>query len=410
MTEYEAFAKQVTAGGIITDPWIDGEPRFRTEPLVLTPAALATLYRTAEDVAAVYHELTLHVTDEPELLTEFFGMTPAQTTMWLASQPSWHGIARADVFLTDEGPCIAELNCDTPTGEAEAVILGRTLGDGDPNQKLGERFLAMVDRIAKAELADGGAQKTYGIVYPTELTEDLSLVRLYRSWVEARGERVLLGSPYNLRFEGGRLTLFGEPVDVVLRHYKTDWWGERSAVWTDDRIADAAPLAEPLAAIFEALAEGAACVVNPFGAVLPQNKRAMAFMWEQIHRFSPSAQSVIEKHVPYTARMETLHDEQLLAQKDEWVLKSDYGAEGDEVVIGKATSAREWQQALKTAKRARFVGQRYFQAHVGAKGETTNYGVFLVGGEAAGLYVREQVGATDTRALSVGVRVSSGAS
>ncbi|CAN5275796.1 glutathionylspermidine synthase family protein [soil metagenome] len=402
---YADFAKELVTGGIITDPWIDGEPRFRAEPLAITAPVLATLNQCAEDVAAVYHEVTLHVADDPSLLSEFFGLTPAQTTMWLASQPSWHGIARADVFLTSEGPCIAELNCDTPTGEAEAVILGRAHGDADPNRRLRERFLAMVDRVAAAELANPPAEKTYAIVYPTELTEDLSLVRLYRSWVEGRGERVVLGSPYNLAFEDGRLRLFGEPVDVVLRHYKTDWWGERSAVWTNDVITDAAPLAEPLGAIFEALAEGAACVVNPFGAVLPQNKRAMAYMWEQIHRFSPRAQSVIEKHVPYTARMETLHDAQLVAQKDEWVLKSDYGAEGDEVVIGRATNDRDWKRALATAKRKRFIGQRFFHAITGAKGETTNYGVFLVGGEASGLYVREQVGATDTHALSVGVRV-----
>ena len=405
MTGYDAFAERLTASGILTDPWIDGEPRFRLDPAVLTKVELDLLYRCAEDVAAVYHELTLHVADDPSLLSEFFALSPAQTTMWLASQPAWHGIARADVFLTDEGPCIAELNCDTPTGEAEAVILGREHGGADPNRHLEKRFLAMVDRLAESELVTPPKKKTYAIVYPTEVTEDLSLVRLYRSWIEARGDRVVLGSPYNLGFDGARLTLFDEPIDVVLRHYKTDWWGERAAVWTHDRIADAAPLAGPLAAIFEALAAGAACVVNPFGAVLPQNKRSMAFMWEHLHRFSPSAQVAIEKHVPYTARLENLHDAELLARKDDWVIKSDYGAEGDEVVIGRATSEREWKRVLATAKRTRFVGQRYFQARVGPKGQTTNHGVFLVGGEASGIYLREQIGATDTNALSVGVRV-----
>ena len=407
METYDELAARITKSGIITDPWLDGEPRFRVDPVTMAPGLLATLERTAEDVAAVYHELTELVGDEPALLADFFGLTPAQTTMWLASQPAWHGIARADVFLTDEGPCIAELNCDTPTGEAEAVELGRVHGAADPNRRLEARFLAMVDRFATSELAAPPAKKTYAVVYPTELTEDLSLVRLYKSWLEARGDRVLLGSPYNLGFSDRRLTLFDEPVDVVLRHYKTDWWGERSSVWTDDRIADAAPLAGPLAAVFEALAEGTACVINPFGAVLPQNKRSMAFMWEHIHRFSPASQAAIEKHVPYTARLETLHDEQLLAQKDEWVIKSDYGAEGDEVVIGKLSTEREWRTTLRTAKRARFVGQRYFQAKAGPRGEITNYGVFVIGGEAAGLYVREQVGATDERALSVSVRIGS---
>ena len=42
--------------------------------------------------------------------------------MWTASQPHWHGISRADVFLTDGGLAFTEINCDTPTGEAEAVV------------------------------------------------------------------------------------------------------------------------------------------------------------------------------------------------------------------------------------------------------------------------------------------------
>ena len=76
------------------------------------------MYRAAESIAEVYNELCLIVADEPELLDSFFALSPYQKAMWLASQPLWHGIARADVFVTAEGLQIAELNCDTPTGEA----------------------------------------------------------------------------------------------------------------------------------------------------------------------------------------------------------------------------------------------------------------------------------------------------
>jgi len=36
---------------------------------------------------------------------------------------------------------------------------------------------------------------------------------------------------------------------------------------------------------------GTLAVVNPLGAVVPQNKRCFALMWEQIHRFPPEAQA-----------------------------------------------------------------------------------------------------------------------
>ena len=402
---YEEFARRVREGGILTDPWIDGEPRFRETPVVLSAASLRSLYGTAEDVCAVYNELTLLVADQPSLLDDFFALGPTQKTMWHASQPAWHGLARADVFLTDEGPCIAELNCDTPTGEAEAVVLGALAGAEDPNAHLGERFVAMLEAMARAELATCPPKLTVGLVYPTELTEDLSLVRLYGQWLEGRGHAVVLGSPYNLRATDGRLSLFGTPIDVVLRHYKTDWWCEREAVWTDDTVVDSAALTEPLTALFEALFAGTVCVVNPLGSVLPQNKRSMAFMWEHLHRFSPRAQSIIEAHVPYTARLETLHHEQLVAQKDAWVLKSDYGAEGDEVVVGRWVTDPAWKRALARAKPHQFVGQRFFDAHADEQGEILNYGVYLVGGEASGVYARAQKGVTDTGAKSVGVVV-----
>jgi len=395
---YEAFAKRVCETGIITDPWLDGQPRFAQTPVVIEASTRDQLYEVAERIASVYNELVGLVGDTPSFLDEFFGFTPTQKAMWASSVPSWHGIARADVFLTSEGPCIAELNCDTPTGQAEAVVLGELAGEGSPNGQLQARFVHMVEAIAAAELKREPSGLCIGLVYPTELTEDLALVRLFRSWLEGRGHRVVLGSPYNLAFVKPRLQLFGVPVDVVVRHYKSDWWCERAPVWSNDSIPDAAPLIAPLAAILSAIAEGTVCVVNPMAAILTQNKRAMAFMWEHIHRFSPAAQAVIQAHIPFTARMEVMHEAQLLTQKNEWVIKSDYGAEGDEVVVGRAVSL---------AKPRRFVAQRFFDATPVSNGEIVNYGVFLIGGKAAGIYLRTQLGSTDTRAKSVGIVVRS---
>lgn len=418
---YDELARRIVASGILSDPWIDGQPRFRGEPLVLDAARARELYVAAEEVAAVYNELCLLVADEPSLLDDFFALTPFQKAMWLASQPHWHGIARADVFVTADGLAFTEINCDTPTGEAEAVVLGalarETAGEGarDPNAELEERFVALVDTLAARELVDG-APKTLGLVYPTEFTEDLSLVRLYKRWFESRGRDVVLGSPYNLASDERGTLLFDTPVGMILRHYKTDWWGERQSVWDDDDVADTEPLGGPLQSLFEGMAAGRASVVNPFGAVVPQNKRAMAFFWEHLHRFSPHAQEIIQRYIPLTQRLETMHEEQLAVQREEWVLKSDYGAEGEEVIVGRLTTPEIWASSLKHARPGRWVAQRYFEAvplpaDDPTPGGIVNHGVFLVAGEACGIYGRVQVGPTDDRALSVPVLIrGSGAS
>ena len=405
---YEAFARRITASGIVTDPWVFGEPRFREEPVVVSAAEAQAMYRCAERVAEVYDELCLMVADEPELLDSFFGLSAYQKAMWLASQPQWHVLARADVFVTDDGLQIAELNCDTPTGEAEAIVLGplaARAGTTDPNRHLASRFADMTEVFATAVAGTKGPRRA-GIIYPTELPEDLSLVRLYKKTFEERGWQVVLGSPFNLAHDARGLVLFDEPISLVLRHYKTDWWGERQSAWDDEELLDPQPLEEPLEAVLGALLDGSCAVVNPFGAVVPQNKRAMAFMWEQIHRFSRRSQETIRAHVPVTRRLEAFHVEQLVAQKDDWVLKSDYGAEGDEVVLGRLVTADEWKESLTHARRGRWIVQRYFHAKQGAKGEAINYGVFVIAGEAAGLYARVQAGVTDDRALSAPVLIA----
>ncbi|MCL2724458.1 MAG: glutathionylspermidine synthase family protein [Polyangiaceae bacterium] len=406
---YDDFARRLVTNGLVTDPWLGGEPRFREEPVILSRATMHGMYRAAEAVAEIYNELCLLVADEPALLDSFFCLSPFQKAMWLASQPLWHGIARADVFVTDNDLKFAELNCDTPTGEAEAVVLGELHSSSnpdaiDPNRDLPARFADMAESLVEM-VTTRAVQRRAGIVYPTEIPEDLSLVRLYRKTFEARGWEIAVGSPYNLCHDERGLTLFGDPISLMLRHYKTDWWGERTSAWDDEELADKEPLEQAMRAVLSAMLDGSCAIVNPFGSVVPQNKRAMAFMWEQMDRFSCDAQEVIHRHVPITRRLEAFDREQLEREKAEWVLKSDYGAEGDEVIVGRAVTDEMWRASLAHARKGRWIAQRYFKAHEGPHGESVNHGVFLVAGEACGLYARVQAGPTDDHALSAAVLI-----
>jgi glutathionylspermidine synthase len=407
---FSAFAARVVAEGTLTDPWLDGAPRLRERPLFVSRERFAALGRASEALAAAYNDGALLVADEPALAERFLGLSPAQRAMWLAEAPRWHGLARADVFSTREGLAFTEINSDTPTGEAEAVVLNALVasahpGHVDPNAELEARFWRMLEHVvARRVEPEARRRKTVGIVYPTEFTEDLSLVRLYKRAAEERGWDVVLGSPYNLtRGSRGECCLFDIPVSLVLRHYKTDWWGERESAWSDEELPDTTPLTGPLTILLEAALDKKVAVVNPMGAVVTQNKRMMALLWEHVHKLPPSSQAVVRDHLPPTFRLEAMHGEQLRAEREAWVLKSDYGAEGDEVVLGRDTTADEWEQCLRLARPGRWVAQRYFEPLVEDADGVVNWGVFLVAGQTAGLYARVQRGATDGAALSVPV-------
>ena len=347
--------------------------------------------------------------DEPRLLEDVLGPDRRRSVRCgRRRRPSWHGVARADVFFTDDGVAVAELNCDTPTGEAEAVVLGAARGERrhpgtvDPSRALEERFLSMLEYVARRErVPEAGAARTVGLVYPTELTDDLPLVRLYQRWLEERGYGVVLGSPYNLTFEGGRTRLFDAPIDVLLRHYKTDWWGERQSAWLDDAIVDDGAARRAARA---RCSRGWRRARSPSSTrSAPSSRRTSARSPSCGSRSTasrPEAQAAIERYVPVTRRLEVMHAEQLAAQRGQWVIKSDYGAEGEEVVVGREVDDATWRQVLARARPGRWVAQQYFAAETDAAGANVNYGVFLVAGRASGLYARVQVGATDARAKS----------
>jgi glutathionylspermidine synthase len=402
---YDAFARELVASNILGDPWIYGRERFRLDPVVLSMAQYTTFGRAAERLAIAFDEGARIVLERPALLDEYFHLTPYQKLMWLASGGRWHGIARLDLFLLPDGSIrCCEMNSDTPSGEAEAVLLNRMRHAAcseliDPNAGFEERFVELVEAFHGSVAGASRAPLAIAIVYPTDLPEDLSMIALYRRWLEARGHRVVLGAPANLATHGGRVTLFGSELDVVIRHYKTDWWGERLPVWSDDPgFDDPEPLDGPLRVLLDADADGRVAVMNPFGSVVTQNKLMMAFLWDHLALLSPDAADAVRTFIPETRRLVDVDGGAL--DRAAWVLKSDYGCEGDEVIIGRAVDDRIWSESLAKALPEHWIVQRFFDAVADDDLGIANYGVYLLGGLAAGIYTRISKTATDTTALS----------
>ncbi len=410
MTElsYGEFARMLYGTGVLSDPWLGGKERFRLQGVLLTCEQTDVLNAAAEHVGLIYHELTEIVLQNPELLDQFFNLTPWQKAMWLASEGRWHGIARVDLFICKDGSvCACEMNSDTPSGEAEAALLNQLLHQFhpntiNPNRNLEERFWQML--VASHQ---SNRPHRIAIIYPTDLPEDLSMIAIYKRWFEARGCFVTLGSPFNLGVdEQRRVTVLGEAVDLIVRHYKTDWWGEREIVWANQApFPDPDPLDRELSLLLEAEHDARVTVVNPFGAVVTQNKKAMALMWERSELFSEQAQAWIEEYIPETRRLVSLDLDQI--SREEWVLKSDYGCEGDSVVCGPFVKPQDWRIAMAAAIPQHWIAQRFFDVEPTNDGLLPNYGVYLIGGRAAGFYTRLSAKATDFTAVTAPTFVES---
>jgi glutathionylspermidine synthase len=408
--DYAVFARAIYETGVLSDPWLDGAERFCMQGVVLEAGRARALNQTAERVAYLHQELVQILLLNPTLQTDYYQLTPCQQAMWEASGGLWHGMARADLFICEDGRiACCELNSDTPSGQPEAMILNRLLrashrkgkgGVQDPNELMGERYVTMLRESHAKNTSEPLA--AVGIIYPTELTEDLAMITLFTRWLEAAGMRVVCGSPFNLRRTQGGIEVLGQRVDLIVRHYKTDWWGERIPVWDDAAdYPDPLPLSEQLGALLSAETNGEVTVVNPFGSVVTQNKLSLAFFWERHDLFSRRAQKWIRNYIPETYRLTTVDLKQLQNEKDEWVLKSDYGCEGQETICGPFVSQQVWRKSLEQARPEHFVAQRFFHARRDEVGRLANYGVYLVGGSANGYFTRLSRQSTGYKAVTV---------
>ncbi len=406
---YADFARAIYETGVLSDPYFDGKERFRLDGVVLSAARACALREAAERVAYLHQELVEILTVNPSFVEEFYPLTPYQNAMWEASGGLWHGMARADLFICDDGRIqCCELNSDTPSGQPEAVMLNEMLHGRhvhargtlcNPNAGFAENFTRML-RQSHAKRTNAEL-RAVAIIYPTELTEDLAMITLFTRWLEGVGVKVVTGSPYNLRRTSQGIEALGVEVDLIVRHYKTDWWGERVPVWTDaPDYPDAAPLHAPLAALLGAELAGEVTVVNPFGSVVTQNKLSLAFFWEHLELFTPQAQRWICELIPETRRMNAVPREQLRNERERWVLKSDYGCEGRETVCGAFVKDDEWRKAIDNAEPAHFIAQKFFRVAPDNEGWLPNYGVYLLGGTAAGFFTRLDKQSTEFSSLT----------
>ncbi len=402
--------------------YYDGAERFDAQAQILSKRSLNVLYDCAEEFVVVMDELCTILAQNPALLTDYFQLSDIEQIFWNLSALDWKGIARADVFFdVNQEARILELNSDTPSGLDEAVVLDAFLREEyqDPlvtNTALKQRWLDAVlgthtpGISADAEssssdrdciLQQSSSSLRIALVYPTDLPEDMGLLFLYRDWLEDLGCTVVLCAPHNLQLnELNECVVFGERIDILYRHYKTDWWFERQPIWKNSAAYPSKGiLASALYAIAQALAHGTVRVVNSFATLVTQNKKCLAFMHERKALFSERSQAFINSYVPQSSCIDTQLIDRLRIEKDQWVLKSDYGCEGSDVVVGAECSAEVWQRSLDLLVPQRWIAQRFVQCERDGDDMMCNYGVYLAKGLACGTFLRRSGKATDNRAL-----------
>ena len=370
---------------LIWDAFVGGARRVDPHPLVLSSALHADAVETAEQVVRVLSTRVASraFTDEGERAK--YGFHRDVTNLVNASHESGDDsmLTRVDLLLGSDGRWhVCEVNADCPGGYNEAMALprlARSAGFSDASNPT-RVVEAAVGRMAHLARTTGDGTGAVALTYATAYSEDLQVCALFRRLLEDRGVRAVLAPPTAPTLRNGVLSVGSQPVSVIYRYFPTEYMeGQRN-----------------LAAIEQAIRAKQLRTVSSFAQMYTQSKLVMARAWAMANDLADNDARWVTEHIPETFDVIGLPIDELLANRNGWVLKRALGRVGDDVFVGPLVTDEVWQYVIKQAQIAcasgdRWIAQRFLpqQAVPTPWGpQLVTLGAYVLDGQFSGYYAR----------------------
>ena len=292
---------------------------------------------------------------------------------------------RFDMFeRADGGLAALEYNCDKPAGQRE-IWAAEEMGParGNPSRGARERFRRGLASAWRRHAGGARGRPRLAILCDPAHREEFRLAYLFGREAAVLGWEWEVVDPHTLTAEAGVARAYGRPLDIVLRHYPTEYLHELPAAG--------------------ALLESGVLWLNEPRAVVAQAKSGFAALWTLLRdgRWLTRAEAaLVERLVPPTGLASQIGwIDRARARPEDWVLKPVLGRYSERVALGALASVEEWQAALDVA--AASPGDWIVQAFVpprrrwlpsadGGRPGYVNWGVYLAGGAPSGICPRFQ--------------------
>jgi hypothetical protein len=329
------LARELREKYLIWDAFFAGQRRVDVMPLVLSERLHRGAVAVAEGVAAAIDAAAQRAHEDPaEALRYGYheDVTRLVRASWEAGdRSSW---VRVDLLLGDDGEWRAcEINADCPGGHNEAFGLPRLAraagftGGSNPTTMLED----LAAHLAGLSRSPEGHQGDVGMIFATAWSEDLQICALLKRTLAKMGVKATFAPPTAPRLVGGALTLGGEPVRALYRYFPTEYMEGQDNL--DDLVS--------------AVERGLVRTVPSFSQMYAQSKLSFARAWALREGLGEPHGEAITRGVPETVDLADLPTEQLLAERERWVLKRALGRVGDQVFVGMLTSQAYWKGLIE---------------------------------------------------------------
>ena len=316
-------------------------------------------------------------------------------------------IARPDSFLNGDRLEFLEFNSDSPAGvvwtdlHEEVFLSSPVLSEHPWSKDLGScdcRRL-LIDGLLGAFSEFGLAQKPVAAIVDWSDAGAWPEFEVVQRCFQERGVPAVVIDPRHFELRGDILYADGTAVNLIYRraiirelHEKRDEPGVRD--------------------LLEAYRRGLVCVVNPFRSKVSGSKACLALLSDsRFDRLFNAEQNAVKRaHVPWTRVLRNgkvdfegaAHDlfELARSNRERFVIKPTSGYGGRDVMIGRETELRAWEERLDHAalNPGEWTIQRYveipeedfpvFDPHLRFEPRKVNLNPYLFGGRYAGSFVR----------------------
>lgn len=372
-------------------------------PIFLTRSEYRSVARAAEVVASAMERLVRVALEDPAILAEL-GLTPREIAMSRIDPGYRHSglTTRLDTYLSEGDFGFLEYNGESPAGIGDQPLLQQLLFslplvkeflEQHPYEPLDPQR-RLLESLVNAYREWGGAadKPTIAIVDWSDVPTQAEF-RLLQAAFESQGHRTLIADPADLSYDGNRLSIGQEPVDIVYKRVIIHEFLTRTG--------DVHPLAR-------AYVDGRICMANAFRCKVAHKKASFAVLSDPrfARIFTDDQLAVAGAHIPWTRRVQDRRvdygGEQvpmrdlLIGERERLVLKpnDDYGGHG--VTIGYVTDEESWKRTVDVAFEDPWVVQALVPVrteaipHVDESGSvlssdlTVDFDPFMFGGRVEG--------------------------
>lgn len=242
---------------------------------------------------------------------------------------------RFDTFRDEDNRVFfAEFNYDKPCAQKEIALAGAANIENNVNENFEEEFIKELKKIAE-DLKDTEKKVNVAVLMDPCHYEEFHLAFYFNSLFKNSNIKIIEAGPKNFSVRDNKVYAFEEiEVNIILRLFPTEYLYE----------------VNDFKEILQCFENGTVSLINDPRVIAIQAKSFFAYLWELVEEklpcLSKKEREIIRKSIPYTVIFTKDKYEEVLKNKDKYVVKASFGRYSGEVYIGKLYTAEQWEEQI----------------------------------------------------------------